>query len=143
MSEQISDGAGCIFCKIIAGELPSLKVYEDEETLAFLDIHPVNPGHTLVVPKKHSQNIFDVATADWVSVTKIVLHLAHAIEKAVSADGININMNNREHAGQVVDHLHVHIIPRFKGDGFKLWHQTSYKEGEAVSVQEKIKAQLP
>jgi histidine triad (HIT) family protein len=68
--------------------------------------------------------------------------LAHRIEKAVRADGININMNNREHAGQVVDHLHVHIIPRFKGDGFKLWHQSAYKEGEAEEVLSKIRAAI-
>ena len=115
---------------------------EEEGILAFLDIHPVNPGHTLVVPKRHSKNIFDVSSQDWTAVTRVVQNLAHAIEKAVSADGININMNNREHAGQVVEHLHVHIIPRFKGDGFKLWHQTSYKDGEATAVQEKIRAQL-
>ncbi|MDO8481945.1 MAG: HIT family protein [bacterium] len=132
----------CIFCKIIKGELPSFKVYEDGETLAFLDIHPVNPGHTLVVPKQHSKNIFDARTEDWLAVTKVVRNLAHVIETAVAADGININMNNREHAGQVVEHLHVHIIPRFKGDGFKLWHQTPYKEGEADVVREKIVSAL-
>ncbi|MEK7106912.1 MAG: HIT family protein, partial [Patescibacteria group bacterium] len=69
--------------------------------------------------------------------------LAGVIEKALAVDGINIHMNNREHAGQVVDHLHVHIIPRFKGDGFKLWHQSSYKKDEAVSVQTKILSRLP
>ncbi|MDO8521749.1 MAG: HIT family protein [bacterium] len=132
----------CIFCKIVAGELSSFKVYEDDETFAFLDIRPVNPGHTLVVPKHHSVNIFDVGAEDWTAVIKVVRSLSAVIERATEADGININMNNREHAGQVVDHLHVHIIPRFKGDGFKLWHQTPYKEGEAVKVQKKIKAQL-
>lgn len=142
MSEQISNGAGCIFCKIVKGELPSYKVYEDEATFAFLDIRPVNPGHTLVISKKHSKNIFDVAPEDWSAITKVVRNVANVIEKAVAADGININMNNREHAGQIVEHVHVHIIPRFKGDGFKLWHQSSYKDGEAAKVQEKIKAQL-
>lgn len=115
---------------------------EDDSTLAFLDIHPVNPGHTIVIAKRHSRNIFDVLPEDWDAVTKSVRKLSGVIEKALDADGININMNNREHAGQVVDHLHVHIIPRFKGDGFKLWHQSSYKDGEAVLVQEKILAQL-
>lgn len=134
--------ADCIFCKIVSGELPSFKVYEDDAVLAFLDIRPVNPGHTLVVPKRHSQNIFDVPSEDWAAVTNIVRTVAHAVEKAVGADGININMNNREHAGQVVDHLHVHIIPRFKDDGFKLWHQSSYKDGETEKVREKIRAQL-
>ena len=132
----------CIFCKIVAGELPSFKVYEDAETLAFLDIRPVNSGHTLVVPKNHSVNIFDVPEKDWTAVTTVVHRLARGIEKAVAADGININMNNREHAGQIVDHVHVHIIPRFKGDGFRLWPQMPYKEGEAAKVQEKIKAQI-
>lgn len=134
--------ADCIFCKIVKGEVPSYKIYENDMTLAFLDIRPVNPGHTLVIAKRHSQNIFDVLPKDWEAVAKVVRTLARDIEKAVDADGININMNNREHAGQVVDHLHVHIIPRFKGDGFRLWSQSSYKDGEAVSVQERIRAQL-
>lgn len=132
--------AGCIFCKIVRGELPSFKVYEDDKTLAFLDIRPVNRGHTLVVAKHHSQNIFDVPPEDWAAVGETVRMLAGRIEKAMGADGVNIHMNNREHAGQIVDHLHVHIIPRFKGDGFKLWHQSSYKDGEAVSVLEKIRS---
>lgn len=132
----------CIFCKIIKGELPSYKVYEDERMLAFLDIHPVNAGHTLVVPKKHSKNIFDIAPEDWAAVTEVVRMLAGAIEKAVGANGINIGMNNREHAGQVVDHSHVHIIPRFKGDGFKLMPQRTYKDGEAETVQKKISSAL-
>jgi histidine triad (HIT) family protein len=138
-TDSMSD---CIFCKIVAGELPAFKIYEDDATLAFLDIRPVNKGHALIVPKKHSLNIFDVTVDDWIDVTKVVHRLAHGIERAVDADGVNISMNNREHAGQVVGHLHVHIIPRFKGDGLKLWHQTPYKDGEAEKVQEKIKKQL-
>ncbi|MDO8561210.1 MAG: HIT family protein [bacterium] len=132
----------CIFCKIARGELPSFKVYEDDAVLAFLDIRPVNPGHTLVVPKQHSKNIFDVPSDDWARVSETVRMLAGKIEKAMSADGVNIMMNNRGHAGQLVDHTHIHIIPRFKGDGFKLWPQSPYKEGEAVAVLDKIKAQL-
>jgi len=132
----------CIFCKIVRGELLSFKIYEDDNTLAFLDIRPVNPGHTLVVPKRHSANIFDVSKERWSEVAETVRIVALGVEKATAADGVNINMNNREHAGQVVDHLHVHIIPRFKGDGFRLWPQTPYKEGEAAKVQEKIKAQI-
>jgi len=132
----------CIFCKIVRGELPSYKVYEDEKTLAFLDIRPINAGHTLVVPKAHSKNIFDISSEDWQRVAEVVRNLANTIEKAILADGINIAMNNREHAGQVVDHAHVHIIPRFKGDGFKLWAQRPYKDGEAESTLAKIRAAL-
>ncbi len=132
----------CIFCKIIRGELPSHKVYEDEKVLAFLDIRPVNAGHTLVAPKAHSQNIFDIAPDDWAAVASAVRTLAIAIEKGVQADGVNIAMNNREHAGQVVPHPHVHIIPRFKGDGLKLMPQRSYEPLEAETTLEKIRKQL-
>ncbi len=132
----------CIFCKIIAGEIPSYKVYEDDKTLAFLDIRPVNPGHTLVIPKAHAKNIFDVSPEDWAAVTESARIIAAAIEKGVNADGVNVMMNNREHAGQLVDHAHVHLIPRFKGDGLKLWPQKPYPEGEAESTAEKIRNAL-
>jgi histidine triad (HIT) family protein len=133
----------CVFCKIIDGELPSTKIYEDDATLAFLDIHPVNPGHTLVIPKnKRTRNIFDISAPDWIAITTVVHTLAAAVETALNADGVNIMMNNREHAGQVVDHPHIHIIPRFKGDGLQLWRHGSYKEGEAVDVAARIKAAL-
>jgi len=129
----------CIFCKIKKGELPSFKLYEDEKTLAFLDIHPVNYGHTLVIPKNHSRNIFDVPPSDWAATMETARMLANIIETSMNADGVNVAVNNREHAGQVVDHVHVHIIPRFKGDGFKLWTQRQYKDGEASEIQKKIK----
>jgi histidine triad (HIT) family protein len=132
----------CVFCKIIRGEIPSYKVYEDDKTIAFLDIRPVNAGHTLVVPKKHSTNIFDISSEDWLAVCDVVRKLSIAIEKAVAADGVNIAMNNREHAGQQVNHPHVHIIPRFKGDGLKLMPQREYLKDEAEPVAEKIRVAL-
>lgn len=132
----------CIFCKIVRGELPSYKVYEDDKVIAFLDIRPVNAGHTLVVPKNHATNIFDIAPEDWIAVAEAVRKLSIVIEKAVSADGINIAMNNREHAGQLVDHPHVHIIPRHKGDGLRLMPQRNYNEHEAEDTAEKIRTAL-
>ena len=132
----------CIFCEIVRGELPSFKVYEDERTLAFLDIRPVNIGHTLVIPKAHSHNIFDIAPEDWTAVAGTARKVAIAIEKAVGCDGINLAMNNREHAGQVVFHPHVHLIPRLKGDGIKLMPQRAYHEGEAEPIAQKIRAAL-
>ncbi len=135
--------ADCVFCKIIRGELPMHKVYEDDKILAFLDIHPVNPGHTLVIPKSTDvRNIFDVSPSDWAAMTAVVHTIASAIEKGMRADGVNIMMNNREHAGQVVDHPHIHIIPRFKDDGLRLWPHGSYQEGEAEGVVEKIQSEL-
>lgn len=132
----------CIFCKIIRGEIPSYKVYEDEKTLAFLDINPVNAGHTLVIPKNHAHNIFDISPEDWSAVTETARVLSIAIEKALNADGVNLAMNNREHAGQVVDHPHLHIIPRFKGDGIKLMPQRKYGNDEAEPTAAKIRAAL-
>ncbi|MDZ4227529.1 MAG: HIT family protein, partial [Patescibacteria group bacterium] len=129
--------------KIVGGEVPSLKVYENEHVLAFLDIRPVNAGHTLVVPKKHAVNIFDISPEDWAAVAETVRVLSISIEKAVGADGVNIAMNNREHAGQVIYHAHVHVIPRFKGDGLKLMPQRDYEENEAEATAEKIREVLP
>jgi histidine triad (HIT) family protein len=133
---------GCIFCKIVRGEIPSFKVYEDDSTLAFLDINPVHPGHTLVIPKKHAGNIFEISASKWALVQETVRKIAIAIEKATNADGVNMLMNNREHAGQIVDHAHVHLIPRFKGDGLNKWPHKPLDMGEGVNIAEKIKAAL-
>jgi histidine triad (HIT) family protein len=132
----------CIFCKIVRGELPSYKVYEDEKTLSFLDINPVSPGHVLVVPKEHSNNIFEISPEAWGYVQETARKVAQALEKGLGADGINVMMNNREHAGQVVGHTHVHLIPRYKGDGLKLWPHRPLKDGEGEEVVEKIRAEL-
>lgn len=132
----------CLFCKIVRGEIPAQKVYENELVLAFLDIHPVNPGHTLVVPKHHSTNILDIAPEDWAAVAEVARKMAVVLHDALGADGINLGMNNREHAGQVVDHPHVHVMPRHKGDGFVHWKGKEYKEGEAEAVAQKIRAAL-
>lgn len=132
----------CIFCSIVSGKLPSYKVYEDEKTLAFLDIRPVSAGHTLVVPKSHATNIYDIPAEDWAAVAETVRVLAGKIDAALGTDGVNIAMNNREGAGQTVHHPHVHIIPRFRGDGIKLMPQRTYSAGEAEDVQKKILAAL-
>ena len=109
----------CLFCRIVAGSVPSHKIYEGEHTFAFLDIRPVNIGHTLVVPKRHSEDIFSIEAADWRAVNEVVRKLAPKVKEATGADGINIIMNNKKQAGQLIDHAHVHIVPRFAGDGFK------------------------
>lgn len=131
-----------VFDKIIKREIPAEIVYEDADTIAFLDIAPTNPGHTLVVPKKASRNIFDIDEADWLAVMKVVRKVAHAVKEAVGAEGVNITMNNEPAAGQEVFHAHVHIIPRFSTDGFGLWPKKQYKEGEKQAVAEKIRGEL-
>jgi histidine triad (HIT) family protein len=132
----------CLFCKIIRGELPTNKIYEDEKTLAFLDIRPVNPGHTLIVPKKHSIDIFEIEESEWAAVMKTARTVAHALEKALSPIGINLSMNNRAGAGQAVFHAHVHVMPRFENDGWKIWIGKPYAEGEASKVAEKIRKEI-
>ncbi len=133
----------CIFCKIVRGDIPSFKVYETDETLAFLDINPVTKGHVLVIPKSpHASNIFDISASDWGAMMETVRVVAIALEKSLEADGVNLMMNNREHAGQVVFHPHMHLIPRFKHDGLKLWPHGTYTEGEANIVQDKIRSAL-
>lgn len=129
----------CIFCKIVGGAIPAEKVYEDGQTLAFLDIRPTNPGHTLVIPKAHYRNVFDIPLDVWGAVMQTVHRLAPAIITATGAGGLNINTNNDEAANQLVFHSHVHLIPRFTGDGHQPWGGTPYAPGEAATLAEKIK----
>jgi histidine triad (HIT) family protein len=132
-----------IFAKIIRREIPADIVYEDADTLAFLDINPVHPGHTLVVPKKATRNILDIDEESWLALMRTVRKLALAVKAATNADGINIDINNEAAAGQIVFHTHVHIIPRFAGDAHPTRPHTSYAEGEAARVAESIRAHLP
>ena len=132
----------CVFCKIVRGELPSIKVYEDEGTLAFLTIQPTNTGHTLVIPKEHVANVFESTPELWAKVQETVRKVASAVETGMQADGVNINMNNREHAGQIIDHVHIHLIPRFKGDGLTLFPHHDIRDDEGEPVAAKIRAAL-
>ena len=130
----------CLFCKIIQKEIPANIVYEDENTIAILDIHPVNIGHTLVIPKQHIENIYGFEDADTQAVFGVVQKMSKAVKGGVSADGVNIIMNNEKSAGQLVFHAHIHVIPRYEGDGFAHWHGArGYGEGEAETVAAKIR----
>ena len=128
----------CLFCKIVKGELPSSKIYEDEDTLAFLDLFPVNKGHSLVISKEHYENIFDVPTESLAKISSVMKNVADAVKKGVNADGISIAQSNGKDAGQVIPHIHFHIMPRFKDDGLKLWPQGKYEEGEMDKFKEDI-----
>jgi len=142
MSTKISDGLNCIFCKIIAGKLPASKVYEDQDVLAFLDIKPVNPGHTLVIPKKHFESIFDTPDELVGKISIVAKKIAGVIQKNLGAEGVNIGMNNGSAAGQLVFHSHVHVMPRYGKDDLKLWIGREYQTGEREMVAEKIKSAL-
>ena len=107
----------CIFCKIVAGAIPCTKVYEDAHVLSFLDIGPISPGHTLLLPKKHYGAIMEMPAGEVAALFEPVAALAAAVKTAVGADGINVLQNNGPTAGQVVPHLHIHLIPRWPDDG--------------------------
>ncbi|VAW12633.1 hypothetical protein MNBD_BACTEROID05-1255 [hydrothermal vent metagenome] len=130
----------CIFCKIVKGEIPSPnKIYEDREVLGLLDIEPVNKGHVIVIPKKHSEDILHTDDELLKYTILVVKKLAKTIQKAVKASGVNININNGKDAGQVIFHPHIHIIPRFANDDLKLWKGKRYNEGEMEELTDKIK----
>jgi histidine triad (HIT) family protein len=107
----------CIFCSIVAGEIPSRTVYEDDDVSAFLDANPLAPGHTLVIPKAHHEHVQDVPNDLASDVFSVMHRLVEPVESAVDADGSTVAFNNGEAAGQEVPHVHGHIIPRFEDDG--------------------------
>jgi len=135
--------ADCIFCKIAQGEIPCAKVYEDDLVLSFLDINPINPGHTLVLPKKHYTTLFEVEPDDLEACALASQKIAEAIYAGVKADGLNFLQNNFKAAGQLIEHVHFHLIPRFKNDGFLTsWPGKQYPPGEMENTLKKILTEL-
>ncbi len=130
----------CVFCKIVAEEIPAEKIYEDEQAFVFLDISPVNPGHCLVVPKEHYE---DSLTTPEELLSKMLLvgkKIAKALKESGLAEGVYFGMNNGAAAGQLVFHTHLHVIPRLKSDGLKMWGSGKYKSDEEKKrVLERIK----
>jgi histidine triad (HIT) family protein len=121
----------CIFCKIVNKEIPANVIYEDEKVLVFLDIAPINPGHLLVIPKEHYENILDVPEDVLQETILRVKKMALVIDKI--ADGVNVGQNNKLAAGQIVNHLHFHIIPRGENDGLVSWPGKEYSTKEEVN----------
>jgi len=132
----------CLFCQIIAKAIPSTPVYEDAGFYAFLDIHPVNPGHTLVVPKEHSRHLSDATEETARELMSVTQKIARAICLALGSDDFNLEMNCGPTAGQVIPHLHMHVVPRLADDKLKHWPGKSYAEGAAEVVAEKIRASM-
>jgi len=132
----------CIFCKIVKGEIPCAKVYENHRYLAFLDILPVNPGHTLVIPKEHYEDLLNTPDEILDDMLNDAKKIAKAVLKAVGSDDFNLTCNVGKKAGQAVAHLHLHIMPRFGNDGYHLWAGKPYKEGEMQKVAQEIRKNL-
>lgn len=133
----------CVFCKIVAGQIPSTSVYESANLLAFLDIAPLAKGHTLLIPKTHYDQIADMPAELAAEIGSVLPKFTAAVKSAAHADGCNILQNNGRVAGQVVPHVHVHIIPRRADDGLGYrWNTTSYADGEAASTADKLRKLL-
>ena len=133
----------CIFCKIIADEIPSARVYEDETKIAFMDIGPVQPGHVLLIPREHYERFTDLPDDLAADLARALPRLARAVVRAADADGFNLFQTNGACSGQVVPHVHIHIIPRHNDDGYSFhWKAGTYAEGELQQWRQKIEEQL-
>jgi histidine triad (HIT) family protein len=133
----------CIFCKMVAGQIPVARVYEDEIVLAFLDIGPISDGHALVIPKQHFEKLHDCPPDLLGQVASRLGRIAGAVAAAMNADGYNVLCNNGRAAGQLIEHLHFHIVPRNVGDGvFDRWPSYRYPQGKIEKIADKIRENL-
>jgi len=133
----------CVFCKVAAWETPSQRVYEDDKYIAFLDINPVNFGHTLVIPREHYPNFTETPNEALCDMIRIAKKIAPAILEAMKAPAYNVTFNVGEEAGQAVHHVHLHVIPRYGDDGHKQWQgRNRYAEGEMGATAKKIKEKI-
>lgn len=133
----------CIFCKILDGDIPSFKLYEDEATFAFMDINPLHDGHALIIPKDHHANIFETPPETLAAVIQTTQRIARAVQASVAPDGINILQANGHGAAQSVFHIHFHVVPRKNGDDARLnWGLTPGDMDQIAAVAEKIRAAL-
>jgi histidine triad (HIT) family protein len=130
----------CIFCKIISGEIPSAKVYEDDVVIAFLDIHPITQGHTLVMPKTHHADLLEVPQDVLQAAVARIPKIARAVMAGVGATSFNVGVNSGKASGQIIFHLHFHIIPRGgRDDNLKPWGSREYQTGQIEEIAEKIR----
>ena len=125
--------ADCIFCQIAAGRMDAYRIYEDERLLAFLDLFPANPGHSLIITKRHSDDIFSAEVDDIAAVAALSVPLARAIERVTGADGLGVHQLNRAAAGQTVFHYHMHLIPQNAGAGIQI-HGRAQGDAAALSA---------
>jgi len=129
----------CLFCSIVSGKIPSFKFFENDKVLVFLDIAPVNYGHSLVIPKVHYKNLEDIPEDVLCELACAVKRVGRILKDGLSVPGYNVLMNNDSVSGQIVPHIHFHVIPRETGDGLRAWKQGEYKDGEALDIIEKLK----
>jgi histidine triad (HIT) family protein len=133
----------CVFCKIVARQIPATPVYEDADTLAFMDIGQVNPGHVLVALKRHVENVFSLEPADAAAVFRTAARVSRAVRDAFAPQGLSVYQANGKAAGQTVFHFHIHLVPRHDGDGMQLtWPVKNPPREKLLEYAEKIRAKL-
>lgn len=131
----------CIFCKIAKGEIPCYKIYEDKDFLAFLDLSQATKGHTLIIPKKHYDNIF--ALDEDIDIMRPVIIVSKALKKCLNIDNINMINNNGPLAGQTINHFHIHLIPRYNNDSVSLtFGENSFSNDELISLANEISKEI-
>jgi histidine triad (HIT) family protein len=129
----------CIFCKIVAGELPASILAEDERTLTFMDVNPATAGHALVIPRRHARDLLEIEPEDLEAVVLAAQQQARRVKQALGADGVNLINSNGAQAWQTVFHFHVHVVPRYAGDPLKLpWIPTPGDPGEIAGIAAKL-----
>jgi histidine triad (HIT) family protein len=132
----------CIFCKIIAEDIPSYKVYEDDKVMAFFDILPISPGHTIIVPKNHVADLENLSDEEISAMAIAAKKIGKAVMDGLGVKGYSMFLDNKSAANQHVPHVHFHLVPRAEGDGLERWPQSGYKEGEAEHFLKKIQEEL-
>lgn len=132
----------CIFCKIVAGDIPGYVVYEDEKVMAFFDILPISPGHTIIVPKNHVADLEDLTDDEMCAMALAVKKIGKAVMEGINVKGYSVFLDNKSAANQHVPHAHFHLVPRAEGDGLERWPQSGYAEGEAEQFLKDIKKSL-
>ena len=133
----------CLFCKIIAGEIPSYKLYEDDLIYVMLDRYPSARGHSLILPKRHSADVYDLTDEECSRIFVTSKKVALSLRESLDFEGLNLLQNNGKAAGQAINHFHLHLIPRFKGDGIKIKGETTDPSPEELeAVLKEIKAVL-
>jgi len=135
----------CIFCKIIDGEVPAVKVLDKDKVIAFMDINPASRGHMLIVPKKHVENIFEISEDDLSAVMNAVKHCAQAVRQALKAEGITVLQLNGKASDQIIPHLHVHIMPRWQNDRLSVsqWEMNEGNIDELQEIAREVKEHIP
>jgi histidine triad (HIT) family protein len=134
----------CIFCKIVAGQIPCTKIFEDDKVLAFMDISPLNKGHFLVIPKEHFGTVLEIDPDSYGHLYSVICSLSKAAQAALSPNGMNVLQLNGKAGNQVVPHLHIHLVPRWTGDGLSIaaWEPVPGNFEEIKKTADAIKAQI-